>query len=63
MSPRERGKALRADQINLIRPDLDKRTPDQVAKAESGARKAVDRNSRDDGEKTSFLGFLFGGKK
>lgn len=63
MTPRERSKALRSDEINLIRPDLDKRSPEKVAKDEAGARKAVDRNARDEQEKGSFLGFLFGGSK
>lgn len=61
-APRERGQALRADQINQVRPDLDKRTPEQVAADEKGARKAVDRNARDEGEKGSFLGQIFGRK-
>lgn len=61
--PPRADKALRADATHLIRQDLDKRTPEQVAEAESGARKAVDRNARDEGEKKSFLGQLFGGSK
>lgn len=62
MTPTERNRALRADEINFIRQDLDKRTPAEVEKAERGARKAVDRNARDEGEKGSFLGQIFGRK-
>lgn len=60
MTPRERARALRADEISLVRPDLDKRSPEKVAADEKGARKAVDRNARDEGEKGSFLGQIFG---
>lgn len=63
MTPTERNRALRADEINFIRQDLDKRTPAEVSKAEKGARKAVDRNARDDGERVGFLGQIFGRKK
>lgn len=52
--------ALLGDKLQRIRQDLDKRTPEQVAKADKGARKAVDRNARDEPEKKSFLGQIFG---
>jgi hypothetical protein len=56
----QRPDKTRAEEIRRLRQDLDKRTPAEVAKAERGARKSVDRNARDDQEKGSFLGFLFG---
>jgi hypothetical protein len=59
----QRPDKTRVEEIRRIRSELDKRTPDQVAKAERGARKAVDRNARDDQEKGSFLGQIFGRKK
>lgn len=50
-------------EVNNVRPDLDKRTPAEVAKAEKTTRGHVKRNARDEGEKKSFLGQLFGGSK
>lgn len=62
MSP-QRPDKTRAEEIRRLRSDLDKRTPEKVASDERGARKAVDRNARDDQEKGSFLGQIFGRKK
>lgn len=50
-------------EIHHIRQDLDKRTAEKVKADEAGARRAVDRSARDEGEKGSFLGQLFGGSK
>lgn len=63
MSPRDRGRDIQADRIRQIRPHLDKRTDAEVAKAEKTARSHAERAARDEGEKQSFLGMLFGGGK
>jgi len=63
MTPREPSRDLQSDKVRLIRPDLDKRSAEKVKADEAGARNAVDRSARDEGEKKSFLGLLFGGGK
>lgn len=50
-------------EIHHIRQDLDKRPAEKVARDEAAARRAVERGARDEGEKGSFLGQIFGGKK
>lgn len=63
MTPREPSRDLQSDKINQVRPDLDKRSAAEVARDEAAARRAVDRNARDAGERGSFLGQIFGGSK
>lgn len=63
MSAQQRPRPLRSEEINRIRPDLDKRSPEKVAADERGARRAAERNARDEGEKKTFLSQLFGGGK
>jgi hypothetical protein len=50
-------------EIHHIRQDLDKRSAAEVARDEAAARRSVDRNARNEGERGSFLGQIFGGKK
>jgi hypothetical protein len=59
MTPQHPDKT-RAEAIRRIQPELDKRTPEQVAKAEKTVRGHVDRQARDEGERVSFLGQIFG---
>jgi hypothetical protein len=60
MTPREPSRDLQSDKINQVRPELNKRTPEQVKADEAAARKAVSRGARDEGDKVSLLGQIFG---
>lgn len=63
MTPREPSRDLQSDKVRLIRPDLDKRSAEKVARDEAAARRAVERGARDEGERGSLLGQIFGGRK
>lgn len=58
--PRDGNRDLQTDEIMRIRSELDKRTAEKVAKAEKVARGHAERAARDDSEKETFLGMLFG---
>jgi hypothetical protein len=62
MTPQHPDKT-RAEAIRRIQPELDKRSPEKVAKAEKAVRGHVDRAAKDDGDKASLLEMLFGRKK
>lgn len=66
--PRDGNRDLRGDEINLIRPDLDKRPAEKVKADERRARNAAAadsaiRSGGDEGDRKGLFRTIFGGSK